>query len=325
MLFVVVLNLKCILLASRLNCLGVLLLIVVGQIGCRSLQTSRHTRNLTDARQLSLRGAGLLQQQNYTEAGPLFSEALRHSTADERAQWGMAEVHWQNGDQQQAIQHMSQATILSGRNPDLIVRLGEMHLEAGQLDAAFTQAEAALEINRQHAQAWALRAQVLRQQGQSEQALECYQRALIHNADDTDTRVALAEIYHQLGRPQRALATLDQLADSRPTEAIPAEAWILKGQAFAALGEQPDAQHCLRQAAACSEAGDPELLLKLAELQYRAGDLAEARVCLGRALQQNPQNGRALALQAQLDQSFDRNATRNVPIQPAKFRTFGTD
>lgn len=293
--------------------------LVLASAGCRSFHGSRHTRNLTDARQLSLRGAGLLQQKNYQEAGPLFSEALRHSPADERAHWGIAEVHWQDGDQQQAIQHMSQAAVLSGRNPDLLVRLGEMHLAAGQHVEALEQAESALQINRQHSQAWALRAKALRQQGELEQALSCYQRALIHNADDADTRLALAEIYHQVGRPQRALATLDQLADDRPTEEVPARAWMLKGQAFADLGEQRDAQNCLRRAASCADGQDCDVLVQLAQLQFDAGHLAEARVCLGRALQNNPNNQDALNLQNTLEQTFDQAYGQAVPSYPATY------
>ena len=46
-------------------------------------------------------------------------------------------------------------------------------------------------------------------------------------------------------------------------------------------------------------------MLELAKLQYETGELAEARVCLGRALQSAPQNPDALNLQRVLDQSFD--------------------
>jgi tetratricopeptide (TPR) repeat protein len=277
---------------------------IVG-LGCRTLRTNRHTRNLTEARQLSLRGAGMLQQNNHREAGPLFSEALTHSPADERAHWGMAEVLWAEGEQLRAIGHMTRAAELDGKNPDYLVRLGEMHVGNGNWDDAFEQAELAISFNRQHAEAWALKGKVLRQQGRKEDALDCYQRALIHNPTNSEARVALAGIYQELGRPQRALATLDQLADSRPTEDIPARAWLLKGEALASLGEQVDAKECLRQAALCADDRDSQLLLDLAQLQYRTGELAEARLCLGRALQNNPQDPHARQLQSVLDQSFE--------------------
>lgn len=273
--------------------------------GCRTFRGDRHTRNLSEARQFSLRGAGLLQDNNYSEAESLFGEALSRSPADERAQWGMAEVLWRQGQQEKAVEHMSLAADLSGKNPDLLVRLGEMHYGQGEWDEALRQADEAISISRQHADAWALRGKVLRSRDQTEEALDCYQRALIHNPANSQARVAVAEIYHALGRPQRALATLDQLADNQPTEAIPARAWMLKGQALAALGERGDAKDCLRQATLCAECDDPQLMLELARLQYETGELAEARVCLGRALQSSPHDPDALNLQRVLDQSFD--------------------
>ncbi len=291
------------------------------QLGCRSLRSGRHTKNLSEARQWSLRGAGSLQAEDYDEAGSLFGEALSRSSADERAQWGMAEVLWHGGKQQQAIEHMGRAAELSGNNPDLLVRLGEMHHCQANWEEAIKQADLAISINRQHPEAWALRGRVLRSRNRIEEALDCYQRALIHNSSNSEARVAVAEIYHTLGRPQRALATLDQLADNQPTEAIPARAWMLKGQALADLGERGDAKDCLRQAALCAEGNDAEIMLDLARLQFETGELAEARVCLGRALQNNPQDPEALQLQQVLDRSFDhfsdRNRTRAIGVSLA--------
>ena len=285
--------------------------LLCGTVGCRSLRTNRHTRSLAAARQLSLRGADHLQQQNYQDAGPLFSDALKHSPVDERAHWGIAKVFWTEGDRQRATQHMAKAAELSGNNPELLVQLGEMYLSEGDLARAEVQADLALARDRQHADAWALKGEVLRAGEHLEDALDCYQRALIHRPVNPTARIALADIYHELGRPQRALATLDQLADDQPTEQIPARAWMLKGQALASLGQQVQAQDCLRHAVACASESDVDVLLKLAEIQYRSGDLGEARVCLGRVLNHSPNNPIALNFRNVLDQSFD-----NIAEQP---------
>lgn len=304
----------------RLPVISLLLgMLLIPTLGCRSLRTSRHTRNLTDARQLSLRGAGLLQQENYGEAETLFVEALKHSSADERAHWGMAEVLWSQGSQGQAIEHMSQAADLSGQNPDLLVRLGEMHLANQSLDEALAQAELALSIHRQHAEAWALKGQVLREQERFEEAMDCYQRALIYNPADSSVRVAVADIHYALGQPQRALATLDRLADKQPTEAVSARAWMLRGQALADLGESGEAKDCLRQAALCALEEDFELLLELAQIQYETGDLAEARICLGRALRDHPNDPNALILQNVLDRSFSE-FSKQTPVTAVSAR-----
>ncbi len=285
--------------------------------GCRAIRNHRQTREQGSARQLSLRGAEALQQQKYSDAESLFGEAIRQSPVDERAQWGYAEVLLQRGQLQPAIEHMTKAVATSGGNPDLVVRLGQMFLEQNELQRAGEQAEVALQIQRKHAGAWALKGDVLRQQRQLQEALDCYHRSLIYRSDAPQVQVALAEIYRQLGRPQRALATLDHLQDHLAPEQVPPRAWLLKGQALADLGENTEAQRCFHLASQYAGETQSGLLLELASVQHECGDLAEARLCLGRVLQHDPSNPGALQLQNQLDQSFIRMAADQSAKVPA--------
>lgn len=294
---------------------GVCLLLPSG--GCHSLRTRRQTRELAYARQNSLRGVEKLQQNKLQEAEFLFTEALRKSSVDERAQAGMAEVLWQRGESDQAIQHMTQAAMISGGNPDTLVRLGEMNFQQGRLNDALYQADQALENQRRHAGAWALRGKVLHQQQRLEDAMSCYHRALSEQPQLTDVQLALAEIYRELGRPQRALATLDALTDGKSGEQISPQAWMLKGQALADLGETSAARGCLKNAALCCQDGATEVLLAVAQSQIQAGDFAEARMCLGRAFRQDPHNPQALQLQALLEQQQMSSTT--VPTRLAGF------
>ncbi len=279
-------------------------LLLVCTVGCRALRSNRQTRELAAARQMSLRGAEALQQKKFSDAESLFAEAIRQCPADERAQWGYAEVLWQRGQTEQATVHMLKAAETSGGNPDLVVRLGQMYLEQDDPARAIQQADLALRSQRTHSGAWALKGDSLRKQNQLQAAMDCYQRSLIHRPDAPAVQVATAELYRQLGRPQRALSTLDNLADHNPPEKIPPRAWMLKGLALADLGEDQEAKRCWRQAAQYASESQSELLLELASVQFANGDLAEARLCLGRVLQQDARNPRALGLQAQLDKSF---------------------
>lgn len=271
--------------------------------GCHSLRARRQTRELSDARQSSLRGAEKLQQHKLDEAELLFADALRSSSADERAQAGMAEVLWQRNESRKAIAHMSQAAIISGGSPDYLVRLGEMNLQQGELDQALEQADAALDGQRRHAGAWALRGKVLQQRGELQAAMSCYHRTLSEQPHWPEVQVALAQIYRQLGRPQRALATLDCMTDGKSGEQISPQAWMLKGQALADLGESSAANQCLRKAALCCRDDDTDAILSLARLQMEFGDFVEARHCLARAIRHDPYNPAALQLQAALDRS----------------------
>lgn len=300
-------------------CVAWLICVPVCFSGCRVLRSNRQTRELAAARQMSLRGAEALQQKKFSDAESLFGEAIRHSPADERAQWGYAEVLWQRGQSEQATEHMLKATETSGGNPELVVRLGQMYLEQEDSSQAIVQADIALRNQRTHAGAWALKGDALRKQNKPQAALDCYHRSLIYRSDAPAVQVAVAEIYRQLGRPQRALATLDHLADHHTPEKIPPRAWMLKGLALADLGEEVEAKHCWRLAAQYASESQSELLLELASVQYTSGDLAEARLCLGRVLKQDSTNIRALDLQLQLDQSFadlssGRNGASALPV-----------
>ncbi len=289
-------------LLAQLACLLVL------SCGCHTLRARRETRALSDARQNSLRGAEKLQQNKLQEAEVLFSEALRRSSADERAQAGMAEVLWQRGDHAPAIQHMAEAATISGGNPDTLVRLGEMNLQQGALDEALSQADLALENQRSHAGAWALRGKVLQQRQQLEEAMSCYHRALSDQPNLPGVQIALAEIYRDLGRPQRALATLDAMTDGQPSERVSPQALMLKGLALADMGEANAARGCLKNAALCCRDDASPQLLAIAQSQMETGDYAEARICLGRAFRHDPYDPQALQLQAQLEQRAQTDA-----------------
>lgn len=313
--------------AIRSTCAILCITWVVCQSGCRVLR-SRDTRDLTTARQLSLRGADLLEQRKYSDAESLFIEALRQSPSDERAEWGLAEVLWQGGEREQATLHMARAVELSGSNPDLLVRfnpdwsvrLGQMYLELGKVDLASQQAELVLRNHRNNSAAWALKAEGLRLRGDLESAISAYHRALIYRSDWPEVQVAVAELYRMTNRPHRALATIDRLCDQHSGSQLPPRVHLLRGQSLADLGEIDAARLCLRQASPTLPQDQPAVLLELAAMQRQLGDLVEARLCVSRVLRTDPNNPTAIQIQTELDELFARhNAPEekngsNVPI-----------
>lgn len=271
------------------------------------------TKDISMARSLSLRGAEALQQRKYEDAESLFVEALRRSPNDERAQWGYAEVLWQRDQRDSAVEHMAQAAALSGSNPDLLVRLGQMHLERGDLAKAKEFADAALRTRRTDATAWALKADVHRCAGQTEDAISCYQRAMVYRPDWPEVQVTIAELYRLTQRPQRALATLDRMADKRSETQVPPRSYLVRSQALADMGEREAAVMCLRNAAGRLAPDQSELLYEFAAQQFAMGDLVEARLCLGRVLQREPDHATAQQLQTELDRQLARPAESKIP------------
>ena len=257
--------------------LGIVLIVLFSASGCRVWRRPPVGEALAGARQLSLRGAESLQQEKWNDAETYFSEALKESGMDERAHWGYAETMWKKGDRVLATEHMEEAVRLSGGNPDLTVRLGQMQLEQGKLDEAAKQATSALETNRCHPGAWALQGDVLVAWQQWDKALAAYHRALIYQPDFPAVQMAVAELYYRTDRPQRALATLDRLGDEHPLDRMPVRVQWLRAESLANLGRTREAKQALANAEQRLATCDSETMLALAKTRYALGDVQECQ------------------------------------------------
>ncbi len=285
-----------------------MLWIVWGTVGCRVLRQRGADQQMAGARQLSLRGADALDRDRFQDAELLFSEALQCCPTDERAHWGYAQTLWQKGSKQEAIRHMQEAIRISGTDPEYMVRLGEMYLSIGDLPNAAQQAQLAISEDHRNPQAWSLLGDTHRSMKNWEQALTCYQRAMLLQPDYPEVQLATADIYRQLGRPQRALATLDRMVDLHPTEHSKPESLMVRGLALADMGHQREALAVLNRAADKMPLENVDQHVQLATAQYRLGDLVQARMSLGKALQASPAHAEAKRLQSTLDLSFEHLA-----------------
>lgn len=289
--------------AAILTCL----LILAG--GCRALRGHRISdENIAAARQLSLQGIDAQQRGQWDRAEMLFAAAIVKCPSDERARFGYAEALWQRGQRQQAVEHMEEAVRLSGSDPERLVRLGQMYRAQGDLVRAGRQADLAIAASGQSAAAWALRGQVLQAQGDRAAALTSFHRALSYQPSLPEIQLAIARIYAEEARPQRALATLQSLAASYGPGQAPPDVLIQEGLALRALGRHQDSVNVLTAAA---QIGEPlvDLLCELARSQMLAGDTVAARNTLAAALARSPQHPGCLALAGTLDASPSRVIT----------------
>jgi tetratricopeptide (TPR) repeat protein len=289
--------------AAAVVCLAAILL--AG--GCTSLYRKPVADNVVSARQLSLRGIDAMQHEQWDEAEKLFQRAIETCPADERAHCRYAETLWRRGSAGEAIAHMEKAVQLSGGDPQLLVQVGEMYLAGGQLDKAAQRAERAIRANQQLASAWALQGSVLHQRGHADEALACFHRALSFQPYYPQVQVSVAEIYRQAGRPQRALATLDALADQFAPGEQPQQVAFLQGLALKALGRYDDAVESLT---AASQRGpsSADLLYHLSEAQLLAGDPVNARLAVLQALDRDPKHQASQQLKAHIESRQQRMA-----------------
>jgi tetratricopeptide (TPR) repeat protein len=291
---------------------AILLLLTMDSTGCRVFRCPKEPDDaIAAARQLSLQGMTARDHGRWDQAEALYAEAVQRCPRDERARCGYAESLWQRGEQALAVAHMEEAVRLSGHDPERLVQLGKMYLARGELARAGDQAERAIAANRQLASAWALRGQVLKAQGSKTAALASFHRALALEPRYPEVQLGLAEIYSLQGRPQRALATLQSLADSLPPDQIPLELLVQQGLALREMGRYQDAARSLAQAA---RRGEPtvDLLYELSRTQALAGDASAARLAVNAALARDPNHAGCLALREELATSQGIVATTTV-------------
>jgi tetratricopeptide (TPR) repeat protein len=276
------------------------LLVTVPTGGCRVFRGHKVSdEGIAAARQLSLQGMDAQQRGQWDRAETLFATAILKCPADERARCGYAESLWQRGAGNEAIAHMEEAVRLSGHDPERLVRLGQMYRARGELPRAGRQADLAIAANPQWAAAWALRGEVLQAQGNRSEALASYHRALSYEHPLPRVQLAIAEIYAQENRPERALATLQSLAASLLPGEAPTELYVGQASALTALGRPQDAVRTLAQAV---QQPDPpaELLCELARAQMLAGDDDAARQTATAAVARYPRHAGSLSLNEEL-------------------------
>lgn len=291
----------------------VLLIVLLTASGCRIWRyRDEPLQRLTAARRLSLQGLEAQRQGRWSEAEAWFAAALVECPADERARCGYAETLWQRGARAQALTHMEEAVRLSGHDPQRLVQLGRMYLALGQVAKAAEAAERAIQSNSQHAAAWALRGEVLLSRGETEQALAAMHRAMSLQHPLPEVQLAVARIYLQQQRPQRAYSTLEALAATYPPEHVPVEVLVPQGIALRQMGRLAEAAERLRAAV---QRGNPsaELWYELAQTQFALGETASARQSLQAALTCDPQHAPSLALREKLPEATPNMAATRTP------------
>lgn len=284
--------------------------------GCRNLSCVKATDEAISAsRQLSLQGISARQQGDWERAENCYASAVQRCPADERARCGYAESLWKRGAREEAVAHMEEAVRLSGNDPERLVQLGRMYFDLGQLARAANQAGRAIAANRESPSAWALRGDVLRAQGNREDALASYHRALSLQPNSPEVQLSLVELYSQLNRPERALATLQSLIDAYPADGVPPEIRIREGLVLRKLGRHSAAADALASAAEKGGAS-PELLYELAQTRLLDQDRAGASLALSMALRQDPNHPPSLRLHQELETGpIPLTAVANGPLQ----------
>lgn len=247
------------------------------------------SRSLAASRQFCQQGVAAMEGEQWQQAEALLAKAVQACPSDPDARRQYAQALWHRGGRRSAVAQLEEAAQLAGEDATLHVLIAEMRLAMGEIPSARQSAQQALSLDPKLSTAWATRGRVMRAAGELRQALADYHRALGLAPDDRTLPLEIAELYRQLNRPQRALATLDGLADTYPPGGEPQRVLFLQGLAYAALERYEDAVESF-SAASIRDRPTPEILYQLGEAELLAGYPAEAAAAAREAIGLDPEH-----------------------------------
>jgi tetratricopeptide (TPR) repeat protein len=241
------------------------------------------SRSLADCRRLSQQGMAALDRGEQEKAETLLAQAVNACPVDAEARRRYAEALWRRGAQKEAIAQLEAAGRVTPDDAALWTRMAEMQLAADQVASAGQTAERALDLDSKLPGAWAVRAGVRRAAGNPQEALADYLRALGYTPSDRAMLREVAELYRQLNQPERALHTLQNLAETYSPGEEPADCLYLTGLAYVALGRYDDG---VESFTAALTRGTPtaEMYCQLGQAELLAGHPTEAACAARQAL-----------------------------------------
>ena len=259
-------------------------------------------------------GTDALHDGRLGQAESLLSRAAQRRPRDPRIRENLAHALAGQGKLDQAIENMSRAVEKSHGDPLLNVQLGQLYLKAGRTVPASRQAAIALEQNRKLPEAWVLKAETELARNNLETALADFQRALGYSGNLIDSQMKVAMIQRKLGKPMRALSTLENLLQQYPNDKQPEPAVLLASNVLLDLQQHEQAIEILT-AATNRRNATSESFVQLSRIQLAAGQQSQARLTVAKASSKYPDQSELQDLLAQMQRSDERVASVNLDAQ----------
>jgi tetratricopeptide (TPR) repeat protein len=270
--------------------IGLAMLAALPLLGCRLPgHDGPVPQSLADCRRLSQQGTAALDRGDQPKAEELLAQAVTACPVDAEARQRYAESLWKRGARQEAIDQLEAAGRLMTDDAALWTRLAEMHLACNQLELAWQKAELALKCNPKLPAAWAIRGRIHRATGKPREALNDELRALAYTPNDRAVLQQIAELHRELSQPDRALQTLQTLADSYSPGEEPGRIDYEMGLAYVALGRFNDGAESFAMALK-HDAPTPDVYRCLGEAELLAGHPTQAADAAREAIALQPQD-----------------------------------
>jgi len=199
-------------------------------------------------------GIEALEQGNLPEAEKRLEDAVKYNKNDANHRRHYAEVLWQQGKYQEALQQLDEALKRGGQNSAMLhISLAEKYLERGDYATAHFHADEAVRLDSQDYHSWTLRGRAKRlqanRQGGSEHAMtmlhrarEDYLRAVSLSPNNRELLAELATVQMSCQQPEQALATWLTLQSLYPQGSEPNEVLIGKTETLTVLRRFDEAE-----------------------------------------------------------------------------------
>ena len=227
------------------------------------------SRSLADCRRLSQQGAVALDRGQQEKAETLLAQAVAACPVDAEARRRYAEALWRRGARKEAIAQLEAAGRVTPDDAALWTRMAEMQLAAGQVELAGQTADRALDLDTKLPGTGRFAAGSAGRPASRKRRWPIIS-ALGYTPNDRAMLREVAELYRQLNQPDRALQTLQSLAETYSPGEEPADCLYLTGLAYVAVGRYDDGVESL---SAAVTRGKPtaEMYCQLGQAELLAG------------------------------------------------------
>ena len=265
------------------------LLVLLPLCACHWVRSRPVSEEVAGCRELAQQAQIAMGQEDWQRAEKLLREAIEICPTEGDALRHLSEALWQQGKRDEAVAALRNAIEITPDAPHLRLRLAELHFEAEAYPSAARELTVALDLNPDLPQAWKLRARIMRQIGHLEDAAAHYHRALRYKTDQQEILFELAGVQRQLGQTQRALSTLEALAEHYSPGSEPQDLMYLLGVLYLDLDLYEQAATHLELALSRGPES-PEMLVQLARAELGAGRTRQADAAVRRALALDPRH-----------------------------------
>ena len=232
-----------------------------------------------------IEAVNLLREMGRLDEAQAMCGAVSEVHPEHPAGWRcLAQIHRQRGARAQALDAFRKAVALDATNLPDQCEIANLLRELGRLDEAEPFSRALVETHPQLAAAWRCLAQIVRQRGQPDEALELYRRAATIAPGDVWLQIETVNLLREMGRLDEAQTMCGAVTEAHPGH--PA-GWRCLAQIHRQRGAKAQALDAFRKAVALDATNLPDQC-EIANLLRDLGRLDEAEAYCRRLLEAHP-------------------------------------